>query len=334
MSYYTFGLLIDSPNISYAIFDFDGTLITSKTSSGFPKDKDDWRWRFPNEVKILRNIHRSGYRIVIRTDQSKMYKLEMIKDVIDQLDIPVFVIIAMDKNLYKPDTKLFNKYITNINYEKSFYVGDAAGRKGDWSNVDIQFAKNIGTRFFLPEFFFTKNKQPSFINPLVIEGRTKEVVIMCGIPASGKSRYVKDYFAPENYIIASGDILKSLDKMIKYAQSFYDSGSRKFVFDATNVTKVIRQKYKDFAIRNNIMNCRIIFVDSDVQSAVLRNNFRTESGEAKVPNVAIYTLHKNLQVPNNDEGCDIVYIDSRADKDDSYTLQNSYINKSKFKHLK
>ena len=34
---------------------------------------------------------------------------------------------------------------------KSFYVGDALGRQGDWSDVDKQFAENIELKYW-PSF--------------------------------------------------------------------------------------------------------------------------------------------------------------------------------------
>lgn len=42
----------------------------------------------------------------------------------------------------------------NIDKDKSFYVGDAAGRDGDHLPDDINFAKNVGVLFQLPEDFF------------------------------------------------------------------------------------------------------------------------------------------------------------------------------------
>lgn len=41
-----------------------------------------------------------------------------------------------------------------IDKSKSFFVGDAAGRKKDHSDADFQFAKNVGITFYTPEDFF------------------------------------------------------------------------------------------------------------------------------------------------------------------------------------
>ena len=42
----------------------------------------------------------------------------------------------------------------NVNYDESFYVGDAAGRKKDFSDSDLKFAENIGITFYTPEEYF------------------------------------------------------------------------------------------------------------------------------------------------------------------------------------
>jgi bifunctional polynucleotide phosphatase/kinase len=42
----------------------------------------------------------------------------------------------------------------NIDKEKSFYCGDAAGRVDDHSNDDILFSTNIGLKFYSPEMLF------------------------------------------------------------------------------------------------------------------------------------------------------------------------------------
>lgn len=42
--------------------------------------------------------------------------------------------------------------------EKSFFVGDAAGRKGDHASTDRKFADNIGLPFHTPEVSNTRVK--------------------------------------------------------------------------------------------------------------------------------------------------------------------------------
>jgi bifunctional polynucleotide phosphatase/kinase len=49
-----------------------------------------------------------------------------------------------------------------IDMKKSFYCGDAAGRKGppkDFSDSDLKFALVLGIDFFTPEQFFLDEKK-------------------------------------------------------------------------------------------------------------------------------------------------------------------------------
>lgn len=43
-----------------------------------------------------------------------------------------------------------------LDMEESFFVGDAAGREGDFLDSDKKFAENIGIRFEVPETFFAE----------------------------------------------------------------------------------------------------------------------------------------------------------------------------------
>ena len=108
-----------------------------------------------------------------------------------------------------------------IDMKKSFYCGDAAGRKknklvnrkkNDFSNSDYLFALNLGIEFYTPErlFFGVKERLPGpKFNPKVIPKKgpvfvggkmddkiasdTKEMIIFVGSPGSGKSTFWKNH---------------------------------------------------------------------------------------------------------------------------------------------
>lgn len=84
------------------------------------------------------------------------------------MKIPIILLAAIkDDDFRKPligmwsfiETKILSGSL--IDYEKSFFVGDAAGRdekkpfkKADHSDADLKFAQNVGIRFLTPEEFF------------------------------------------------------------------------------------------------------------------------------------------------------------------------------------
>jgi len=140
-----------------AAFDFDWTLVSPKDGKTFPLNLDDWVWLYPNIPEKIKKYYDDGFMIVIFTNQSKFWKHEQIQIVAKSLDIPIFVVIATEKCDYKPNTILFNNLLENnnkINKEVSFFVGDALGRKSDFSDSDKVFAENIGICCYSPESIF------------------------------------------------------------------------------------------------------------------------------------------------------------------------------------
>jgi bifunctional polynucleotide phosphatase/kinase len=219
-----------------AIFDVDWTLIKPKDGKRFPKDKTDWQWLRESVPKTIQKYYRNKYLIVFLTDQTKPWKVDMIKDVIDELDIPVTALIAMNKEFHKPNSAFFMKHFEG-KYDKanSFYVGDAAGREGDWADKDKVVAAKIGVQFYTPEEVFPLEKQKMNEEQEKSLAHTeKEVVIMVGYPGSGKSTIVKTMLETNNYVRIDGDLLKTPERMIREAEKHIATNS--VVFDATNGT--------------------------------------------------------------------------------------------------
>lgn len=285
-----------------AIFDFDWTLVRPTKGKRFPKDKDDWVWWRPSVSNIVKKYAKDGYRIVFVTEQTKEFKIDMIKEVIKQLKVPITAIIAMEKDMKKPNPELFNSVITKYNKETSFYVGDAAGREGDWADKDIEFAKNINVKFYTPEEIFPMEYRKF---PKIKIPEEKEVIIMVGFPGSGKSTFINKQLIPNNYYIVDGDTLKTPVKMLKDANKHLEQS---IVFDATNGTIEKRKIYIDFAKENN-MNVRCIWVATPIEEALENVKERYEkTGKKKIPAVALMTYQKNFEEPNDTEGCEVIIV--------------------------
>ena len=282
-----------------AVFDFDGTLVRPKEGRRFPKDKNDWEWLRSSVPNTLHKYAKQKYRLVIVTDQSKLWKVEMIKEVIKELKLPITVIIGMEKRMQKPNPSLFNEEFPEFEKE-SFFVGDAAGRPGDWADRDIQFAKNTGLTFYTPEQIFDKPKIP--FSKLAIPDYP-EVIIMIGYPGSGKSTVVKEQLEPRGYIRIDGDVFKTGSQMIKEASKY---PNQSIVFDATNPTHERRSIYIDFAKKMNLP-IRCIWVTTSIEEALERVKEREIQTGIHIPSVALYRYRKVFEEPTRDE-CELVKI--------------------------
>lgn len=150
-----------------AAFDWDSTLV-SPISPGlkFSNNPAHWRWFNDKVVPRLRELHAQGYRLCVFSNQAGTpckwestlplqrrldHFLEMIPDV------PVTVMVALKRDEYrKPSTGMWDMLVgdTPIDMEQSFFVGDAAGRPGDFADSDLKFARAAGLRFLTPEQAF------------------------------------------------------------------------------------------------------------------------------------------------------------------------------------
>jgi len=143
-----------------AAFDYDWTMVSPKDMKTFPATIDDWRWLYPNVPEKMKVFHDDGYMIVIFTNQSKEWKHEQIQLVAKTLSIPIFIVIATEKQEYKPNLISFTTLVgcdeSMIDKDASFFVGDALGRKNDFADTDKLFAEAIGIRWISPESMFTK----------------------------------------------------------------------------------------------------------------------------------------------------------------------------------
>lgn len=292
------------PSLSnkYAIFDVDWTLIKPKDGRKFPQNIEDWMWLRESVPETIRKYHAHDYNIVFLTDQTKPWKVSMIENVIKDIDVPITCLIAMNKAYHKQNPSFFMDIIKTdvIDKTTSFFVGDAAGREGDWSRNDIDIAAKIGVKFYTPEEIFHLEHKPMDKNFASTE---KEVVIMVGYPGSGKSTIAKE-LEKHNYIRIDGDALKTGPKMVKEAEKYVDKNS--IVFDATNGTKERRQLYIDFAKKHNL-GVRCLWKTTSIGDAMEQNRERQKQGGPKIPDIVFYTYRKKFEEPTEDE-CVVVKV--------------------------
>ncbi|CAH6721073.1 hypothetical protein CLIB1444_05S02982 [[Candida] jaroonii] len=160
-----------------AAFDLDDTLITTKSKAKFPRNEKDWKFKY-DVIPVFEKLVKDEYLIVIFTNQggmtvtSKRFKnlQTKINDIISRVngklpEFDPFVLIAPKcgtTHMRKPQVGMwdhFKKVVEDVDMKESFFVGDAAGRKGDFSNSDLVFADNIGLKFYTPEEYFEEAEE-------------------------------------------------------------------------------------------------------------------------------------------------------------------------------
>lgn len=290
-----------------AAFDYDWTLVSPKDGKTFPVNIDDWQLLYHTVPEKVKKYHENGYMIVIFTNQSKSWKHEQIKLVAKTFEIPIFIVIATEKSEYKPNTLLFNLLVGNneIDKENSFFVGDAIGRKSDFSDSDRVFAENIGIPCYSPETVFDmKNEIIGEIPSVSLSEDEKQVVIMMGYPGSGKSTVARNICQNENFVHIESDLYKTSPKMIK-ASLEYIKQNKSIVFDATNSSSKKRKEYIDVGKKYNY-KVVCIHVSTPLETAYKRNKLR--ENEKHVPRIAYSVYSKNFEEPNENEGFHLIVV--------------------------
>jgi len=282
-----------------AAFDYDWTLVCPKDGKTFPSNIGDWEWLYPNIPETIQKYYEDGFMIVIFTNQSKSWKHEQIQIVAKTLDIPVFIVVATEKNEYKPNPILFTVLVENnkINKDKSFFVGDAIGRTSDFSDSDKVFAENIGIPCYCPEQIFHMKTEIVEI-PTIPLTDEKQIIIMMGYSGSGKSTIAKNICQNENFIYIEGDLYKSSAKMIK-ASLDHIAQKKSIVFDATHSSSKKRQEYVELGKKYDY-KVVCIHVSTSLEIAYKRNKLRNY--EKYVPKIAYSVYSKHYEQPNELEG--------------------------------
>tara|TARA_R110002072_G_scaffold45565_4_gene126790 strand:+ start:95848 stop:97497 length:1650 start_codon:yes stop_codon:yes gene_type:complete len=146
-----------------ASFDLDSTLIEYMGGNPFCKDLSKMIIMKGRKAKLDKLVL-EGYTIVIFSNQkcvkvedrtSKVAKLE---HALKLLDVPCILFGAHENDQYrKPNPGMWNllmNFFGSIEVSESYYIGDAAGRIGDFASSDKDFANTINLPFGVPEDFF------------------------------------------------------------------------------------------------------------------------------------------------------------------------------------
>lgn len=169
---------LEKPLISVLAFDLDQTIVTTKSGLKFTKNFGDFRVTKHLEPAVKQFIENNKNQViaVIFTNQAGVISDLRAKSfnifrgkaegALNAMPVPALLYgaarhktLGKDTKYRKPLPGMFDLLTARLNEfeickEHSLYVGDAAGRPGDHSADDLNFAKNAGVPFNTPEEFF------------------------------------------------------------------------------------------------------------------------------------------------------------------------------------
>lgn len=328
-----------STNIeSVYMFDLDYTLIKTKSGKKFPVSKTDWELLYQNVPEKLEKLSNSLIGII--SNQKGLNSKEKISDWIEKcIDIckqlkPInFVFASISDDRYRKPMcgsyEIYKSAFVNVDWNKLeaknkiYYVGDAFGRKDDFSDTDVKYALNCGFKFKTPEVFFgikgsdksgnitypqinyfDQSEQDELFGELekIIKTHKKVLIITIGLPASGKSFIRKEIIKrfPQFTYSNNDDVLEKVQSrmLVKKISTDYDF----IIDDNTNLIKEIRDtKLKQFDSYYKIG----IWFDYDMEVCWHLNWMRMYwFGGKLLPKVTYYTLRKKFSSDDIDKGFD------------------------------
>ena len=129
-----------------------------------------------------------------------------------------------------------------------------------------------------------------------------EAIIFIGIQGSGKSTFFQERFF-STHVHISLDLLKTRHREQRILDVCLDTDQR-FVIDNTNPTREERIKYLNAA---KAARFRVVgyYFQSKVEDCLRRNSERNR--DLHVPDVAIFSTAKKLELPTWDEGFDQLF---------------------------
>lgn len=137
-----------------------------------------------------------------------------------------------------------------------------------------------------------------------------QALIFCGIQASGKSSYYKQYFF-NSHVRISMDLLRTRHRERAFLALCIRTQAR-FVVDNTNPTALERQYYIRAARAAGYQIIGYHF-RSELHTALQRNALRP--GREKIPEVGIRATRNKFEAPSFSEGFDRIFLVQALEKE-------------------
>lgn len=318
-----------SPPARAFLFDLHHTLITPRGARVHAKDRADWKWWHDSVPTRLAELAADPRNVVVVVGECAHTPATAPRELVQgQVDdalggLPVCVLVAPgDTPCRKPRPGAWHFFSTFVapHALPHLCVGDAAGRLEGWqpgrradaSDADRKFAANIGCPFKTPEEFFL-GAPPAALPRLpnwasLLGGPApewgprpdREVVVLVGRPASGKSTAAATLFQPAGYRVVSRDGAGTAARAAKAVQAALAEGAS-VVVDHTHATVAERAPHIAAAAAAGCPVRALVLAPSPALADHLAA-FRAAQGGKRVPR-ATHTAFTNKYVaPTTGEG--------------------------------
>jgi bifunctional polynucleotide phosphatase/kinase len=321
-----------------ASFDLDDTLIKTKSKKKFATGPSDWDWLYENIPKKIKELYDDDFTIIIISNQAGIGDgkkegddwIEKVNQIVKELNIEMKVFCSISKNKYrKPIPTFREEFFPEKLSKKSFFCGDAVGRKGDFADTDYKFALNCDIKFYTPEHLFLgqENELPEINycidlkennkdnnkdnnknnkednNLLNFESKNKEMIIMVGYQGSGKSYFSNQIKEKYGYVVINQDTLKTKSKCIKEAEKQINN-KKSIIIDSTNPSKEKRKEWIDLAKQNDY-NVRVIHMQTSIEQSKHNNIYRSLTSDIEqIPEIAYNMYKSKYEKPELEEDID------------------------------
>lgn len=144
--------------------------------------------------------------------------------------------------------------------------------------------------------------------PIAKEDGGNEVIVCVGLPASGKTNFVKRYLIPKGYAHVNQDTLKTKEKCLSACKQAL-AQNKSVVIDNTNPDTATRKMYIQLAQEAKVP-VRCFYFGDDEDLAQHNNYYRaihksTENREL-ISSIVYRTMKPKFQMPTEKEGFDEV----------------------------
>ena len=129
-----------------------------------------------------------------------------------------------------------------------------------------------------------------------------QMILMIGIPGSGKSTFAAAHFPP-GYVRISRDVLRTRARVAAALAEALEK-RRDIVIDNTNVMRIERER---FILPAKAVGYRVTgyYLQSIAADCLKRNAQR--SGAARIPDAGVLARARDLEMPSREEGFDELF---------------------------